>query len=280
MGGEGLLTGIVTSQSRKYCKGRVSVLPRVQEGGESTEMHIPSEGWSEKTMWSAPCALESSDREQRTHAETPVQEAAGEGVETCVARSSVSTTSAFVASEGKRDPHTSRDRVHDSEFSKSLRDVDEHDTYDNPCDQDTGWTSSAESCTRSSPEASARVGAEKGARIAPTWTRKKRRSLDLPPPEPMKRPVPIALYVRSKVSIRCHSRAEHGSKKARQTRRRCVYKVVSSMPEDEEPEKVRTQSCSGGEASSSAGASGSPVPAAGRPLRRAPAILPSCPAPA
>lgn len=110
---------------------------------------------------SAPCALESSDRVQRTHAEAPVQEAAGEGVETCIVRLSLSTTSAFVVAQEQKGP-TSGDGVNDSEFSESLRDIDEHDTDDAPCDQDTGWASSAESCTRLRPEVSAKGWCTKG----------------------------------------------------------------------------------------------------------------------
>ena len=115
---------------------------------------------------SAPCALESSDRVQRTHAEAPVQEAAGEGVETCIVRLSLSTTSAFVVAQEQKGP-TSGDGVNDSEFSESLRDIDEHDTDDAPCDQDTGWASSAESCTRSPPKASARVRAKQRNAVPP-----------------------------------------------------------------------------------------------------------------
>lgn len=99
-----LLTGIVTNHNRKYYNIRVSAPSRVQAGGNYEETHIPSQGWECEQNVSAPCTLESNDREPRTHAEAPVQEAAGEGVETCVARSSVSINSAYVVAEGKTDP--------------------------------------------------------------------------------------------------------------------------------------------------------------------------------
>lgn len=64
---------------------------------------------------------------------------------------------------------TTRDRVENSHFTESLSDVDQHDTHDNPCNQDTGGTTGSERFTRTNLVMLAQVKHEGGCVRRVLW---------------------------------------------------------------------------------------------------------------